>query len=144
MKIDRKMRVVLDKNIILSSISGKSPYHAIIKFLFDGFYELYVTTDILLEYVEKISQNFDNETAQTFISALLIRENVKRIEVYFYLNLIDNDKDDNKFVDCAFASNAHLLVTNDKHFNVLKTIDFPEIFVVNIDKFYLHFVGQSL
>ncbi len=53
------MRVVIDTNIILSSISRKSPYHNILKSLFNGSYELYVTTEILLEYEEKITANFD-------------------------------------------------------------------------------------
>ena len=43
--------------------------------------------------------------------------------------------DDNKFADCAFASNAHLLVTNDRDFNVLKKIDFPQLTVVKMDEF---------
>lgn len=130
-----KMRIVLDTNIILSSISRKSPYHNILKKLFDGFYDLYVTTEILLEYEEKITSNFDAELAQTFISALLIKSNVKKIEIYFDLKLIEADKDDNKFVNCAFASNAHFIVTNDKHFNILRKIEFPRIGIMNIDEF---------
>ena len=45
------------------------------------------------------------------------------------------DEDDNKFVDCAFAANADFIVTNDAHFNVLNTIDFPSIPILSIDKF---------
>ncbi len=60
---------------------------------------------------------------------------MKKIETYFTLNLIDVDKDDNKFIDCAFASNAHFIVTNDKHFNILKQIDFPRIGIININYF---------
>lgn len=127
--------VVLDTNIVLSSISSKSPFHNILKFLFNGYYELFVTTEILLEYEEKITANFDAALANTFLSALLIRSNVKKIEVYFDLNLIDADKEDNKFVNCAFASNAHFIVTNDKHFNILRKIEFPVIGVMNIEEF---------
>ena len=43
--------------------------------------------------------------------------------------------DDNKFVDCAFASNSDFIVSNDKDFNVLKTMDFPTINVINIMEF---------
>ena len=45
------------------------------------------------------------------------------------------DKDDNKFADCAIAGNADYLVTNDSHFNVLKTIGFPKITIITIDEF---------
>ena len=70
-----------------------------------------VTTEILLEYEEKIKDNFDKETAEIFISALLMKKNVTKIETYFDLDLIKNDTDDNKFVNCAFAGNVHYLVS---------------------------------
>ena len=34
--------------------------------------------------------------------------------------------DDNKFVDCAFAANATYIVSDDKHYDVLKEVDFPQ------------------
>ena len=43
--------------------------------------------------------------------------------------------DRNKFVDCAIASNADFIVTNDGHFNVLKNIPFPKVKVISIDDF---------
>jgi len=46
-----------------------------------------------------------------------------------------SDKDDNKFVDCAVAGNADYLVSNDKHFNCLKEVEFPKLNVVTIDAF---------
>jgi predicted nucleic acid-binding protein len=75
------MKIVLDTNIVLSSISRKSPYHDILKTLFYGFYDLYLTTEILLEYEEKITSNFDADLAQTFISALLIKSNIKKNDI---------------------------------------------------------------
>ena len=40
-----------------------------------------------------------------------------------------------KFVDCAFNAGADYIVTNDRHFNVLKNIDFPKINVIDIVTF---------
>jgi uncharacterized protein len=40
-----------------------------------------------------------------------------------------------KFVDCAIASNVDYIVTNDKHLQILKTVEFPEIRTLNIDEF---------
>ena len=62
--------------------------------------------------------------------------NVEKVEPFFQLRLIESDIDDNKFVDCAFASNAHYVVTDDKHFNILKTIDFPKIPVISAEEFH--------
>ena len=49
--------------------------------------------------------------------------------------MIRLDPDDDKFVDCAIASNADFIVTHDKHFNVLKDIDFPKVQTVNLTQF---------
>ena len=130
------LKVVLDTNILLSSISRKSPYGYILTALFENKYELYVSTEILLEYEEKINTIFDAQVAETLISALLMRSNVKKIEPYFDLFLIRNDIDDNKFVNCAFAGNVHFLVSNDKHFNILKTTPFPKIPLLSITEFF--------
>ena len=62
-------------------------------------------------------------------------DNVFNVETYFNLQVINADQDDNKFVDCAFASNAHYLVTNDKDYNVLKSLEFPKINVLKADEF---------
>jgi putative PIN family toxin of toxin-antitoxin system len=129
------LRIVLDTNIVLSAVSRRSPYRKILDALFAGIYEIYVTTDILLEYEEKIADNFDAETAQLIIDALSLLDNVHKIDIHFQFQIIEPDPDDNKFVDCAVAANAHYLVTNDKHFNVLKNLDFPKINIIKIEEF---------
>ena len=129
------LRVVLDTNVILSSVSSKSPYKIILDKLFENKYQVYLTTDILLEYEEKISSIFDIEVAELVIGAILLLPNVHKIETYFHFHLISQDKDDNKFSDCVIASNAHYLVTNDKHFNELKDIPFPKINILKIEEF---------
>jgi len=63
---------------------------------------------------------------------------------YFNLRLITNDEDDDKFVDCAFAANAACLVTNDRDFDVLKSVDFPSIKVVNIDEFKAILIKEGI
>ena len=55
-----------------------------------------------------------------------------------YINLITVDPDDNKFVDCAISANAHYIVTNDHHYDVLKDIDFPKVNIVNIQQFCIY------
>jgi len=49
--------------------------------------------------------------------------------------LIEQDADDNKFVDCALAGQADYIVTEDRHFNVLKSLDFPYVEVVSLAAF---------
>lgn len=103
--------------------------------LVDDEYDLFITNEILMEYEEVISLKYNSSVARDVIKSLLILPNVYKTSIYYNWNLITDDTDDNKFVDCAINSNSHLLVTNDKHFQVLKNIDFPKIVVINIDDF---------
>jgi len=130
------LKVVLDTNAILRTISRKSEFSNIWNQLYQGSIEVWVTNDILLEYEEKISTIFSPETAELILSAFTLLPNVKKTDIHYNLELIETDIDDNKFVDCAFAGNVHYLVTNDKHFNKLKTIDFPSINVITLEEFW--------
>ncbi len=94
-----------------------------------------MTNEIILEYEEILKRKYDLFTANNFLFSLKEATNVHLFEVYFNFNLIQNDPDDNKFVDCAVASNADWLITNDKHFNLLKTIDFPTVNIIRIEEF---------
>ena len=131
------MKVVLDTNIILSSVSRHSPYRIIFDHLEKGNYDLCVSNEILFEYEEKLASVFSKTLASLIMGAMLLKSNVIKTEVYFRWNLVANDPDDNKFVDCALAANADYLVTNDKDYRILKKIDFPSVRVINIDEFAL-------
>ena len=61
------LKVVLDTNALLRSISHRSPFSIILDKLYEGAYELWVTNDILLEYEEKISDIFSKETAELIL-----------------------------------------------------------------------------
>jgi uncharacterized protein len=126
-------KVVLDTNALLRCVSRRSKFANVLSRLYAGEYELYVFTEILLEYEEKITELFDVETARSIIGNFPLLENIVAINVHFHLGLIAADEEDNKFVDCAFAANAHYLVTNDKHFNVLKSVSFPLINVITLE-----------
>lgn len=46
------------------------------------------------------------------------------------------------YIDCAIAGSANFIVTEDKHFGILKDIDFPKITVLSIDDF-IHFLTEE-
>jgi putative PIN family toxin of toxin-antitoxin system len=129
------MKIVLDTNILLVSIAKKSPYRVIFDALLDGKFELIISNEILSEYAEIITQKTNTIVATNICEMLVSLPNVKKQDVFYKWNLIEIDKDDNKFVDCAVAVNADYLVSNDKHFNCLKEIEFPKLNLLTIDKF---------
>ncbi|MBK6976809.1 MAG: putative toxin-antitoxin system toxin component, PIN family [Cytophagaceae bacterium] len=129
------MKIVIDTNILLVSISDRSPYHIIFKNFIDGKFQLCVTTDILSEYEEIIGRLINQITADAVLKAIENSPNTILIEKFFRFDLIKADADDNKFVDCAIASNADFIVTNDRHFQALTSIPFPRVNILKIDDF---------
>ena len=128
--------VVLDTNCLIPSLKRDSIYYPIWRDFMAGKYCLCFTDDILNEYEEIITQlTGSSQVAQNVIRAILNRSNTKHINVYFRFGLIKADPDDNKFVDCAIKANAKYIVSEDHHFDILKTITFPRVNVIGIDEF---------
>ena len=128
-------RVVIDTNIIVRAVSGGSLSSSIFDALLNQHYILCVSTEILLEYEEKLTQIYNAEIAELVIGTLMVLPNVIRTEIFYDMRLIINDVDDDKFVNCAFASNAHFIVTEDRHFKILSIVDFPKINVLKFQEF---------
>ena len=129
------MKVVLDTNVLLVSIATKSRYRLIFDRLINNDLSLIISNEILSEYTEIIGRKTNMMVANNISEMLLSLQNVHKQEVYYRWRLIEEDKDDNKFVDCAIAGDVDYLVSNDKHFNCLKKIDFPKLNLLSIDEF---------
>lgn len=129
------MKVVLDTNVLLIAVSRKSRFHKIFSSLVDGEYTICITDDILFEYEEILKKYLDGVVAESIMEIFENAQNVIWINKYFKWNLITEDPDANKFVDCAIACGAQFLVSNDKHFNILKKIKFPKVDVVKAEDF---------
>jgi putative PIN family toxin of toxin-antitoxin system len=129
------MRVVIDTNVLLVTISDRSPFHLIYNKFIEGLYEIAVTTEILNEYAEIFQQKSSKYLAYTTLETIENATNTIFINRYFAFDLIKADPDDNKFVDCAIAGNADYIITNDAHFNVLNAIPFPKVKVLSIFDF---------
>ena len=129
------MKIVLDTNCLLVVLPQNSQYRC----LWDAFRRRKITlcysTEILHEYEELLLRYYSSNFTNLTIEMLLKSPNIIQTIPYYKWNLISTDPDDNKFVDCALNAGANYIVTNDKHFNILKDIDFPRMNVVDIDTF---------
>ena len=129
------MRVVIDTNCLIASISPEGGYY----WLYDAFeseqFEWLISNEILTEYIEKLMERYSEQTALLIYSIISAAPNVTFTEPFFKWQLVEADADDDKFADLAIAGNVDYLVTNDKHFNPLKTLDFPKLTIVSLDKF---------
>ena len=128
-------RIVLDTNSLIQSIPPRSKYHHIWKSFLDGTNVLCISTEILEEYEEILQRLTDIDTAQLVIELIINNPYTLFLTPYYKFNLIAEDPDDNKFVDCAIAANAKYIVSEDRHFDVLKSCDFPKVDVIGINLF---------
>lgn len=103
--------------------------------LIAGKYDLFLSNEIISEYEEMIAKKFSLDLADAKLDFLQLLPNVQYVTTYFNWNLIEADPDDNKFVDAAVAGNADFLVSNDRHFRVLKQVDFPVVPVLRLEEF---------
>ena len=129
------LKVVSDTNVLLVSISSRSRYYPIYRSFIDELYTLCVTTDVLDEYEEILNQHLGTEKTHYVLETIDNAPNILPVTRYYRWELIQADPDDNKFVDCAIACNADYIVTHDGHFDVLKTISFPQVNILTADQF---------
>ncbi|MBR5595998.1 MAG: PIN domain-containing protein [Paludibacteraceae bacterium] len=73
--------------------------------------------------------------ASNVVSIMLNAPNIRLVTPYYRFALITTDPDDNKFVDCAIASGADCLVTNDTHFKILTQTPFPKVSTLSLQEF---------
>jgi len=122
-----KLNLVIDTNVLLVSIPSSSAHHWFYLALINKQFNAFITTEILSEYEEVIGKRLSSPVASSVIRTLIELDNVVPITAYFKYQLIQSDPDDDKFVNCAISANAHYIVTHDRHFDILRTIDFPKI-----------------
>lgn len=130
-----KRYVVLDANCVVQSISHRSRYRAVWDNFMRGSYLLCVSNEILNEYQEILERVANANVARNIVEAIVNSPFARFYSPHFKFNLIENDYDDNKFVDCAIIANADYIVSEDAHFDILKTIPFPKVKVVGLDEF---------
>jgi uncharacterized protein len=132
-------KVVIDTNIFITIFKKDGKNRWMLEKILKGEWILCLTNDIFMEYWEVLERKTNTSVASNIIKFLLSHPYIEFVENYIRLNLIAADPDDNKFCDCCFSASAKYLITIDRHFNVLKNIEFPSLPVIstaNIKKVY--------
>lgn len=127
--------IVLDTNCLLAVLPSISPYHQVWCDILSGKVCLCVSNEVLEEYEEILGNRTNHQVAMSVVHAILEAPKLKKVKPSFFYHIITADPDDNKFVDCAICGNAELLVTNDTHFEILKTIEFPKVEVIRLQEY---------
>jgi len=114
------MRVVIDTNIFVSSFFGGNP-RKIVDLWREGKITLCISKDILDEYIEVLQRIGlkDEIEIQDLLSLFAKGFNILFTTKTPKIKAVKDDPDDDKFIECAVALKAEIIVTGDK---VLKAV----------------------
>ncbi|HEY8780533.1 MAG TPA: putative toxin-antitoxin system toxin component, PIN family [Mucilaginibacter sp.] len=129
------MKVVIDTNVLVSIISKRSSSRWVFDSIISGKIQICVSTEIILEYKEILQRKTNFAVSENISEFMSVSPYVEKTDIFFRFNLIEKDSTDNKFVDCAISADADCIISNDKHFQILKTITFPKVNVLTLNEF---------
>ena len=115
------MNIVVDTNIFVSSFFGGNP-KKVIDLWKNGEVRICVSNEIIDEYLEVLEKMGlrDSEKKKQLLSLF------RRSHFLIYcsktekISVVENDPDDNKFIECAVALNAGIIVSGDSDLLDLK------------------------
>ena len=135
MKEDEKIvNVVLDTNILISSLFWKGNPHKIVELAVNKKIQVYISPKILTELEKVLKRDF--KAQQEFIEqqTALILEYAKIVRPINKITIIKTDPDDNKILECALTAQANYILTYDKkHLLILK--NFQGILIITPEQF---------
>jgi putative PIN family toxin of toxin-antitoxin system len=110
------MRIVLDTNVLMSGIFFAGPPCEILQSWRQSKIKIVLSAPILSEYqrvAERLSARYPSVDIDPIIRLLAIFGEL--VDASGISETICNDRDDNKFIECAIAGQCKLIVSGDKH-----------------------------
>ena len=132
------IRVVIDTNVFISSFFGGNP-KKIIDLWKKGRIKLCLSGEIVDEYVEVLKRlGLQNESElQELLGIFSKGHNIIFSASTPSLKIIDQDSDNNRFIECAVALECSHIISGDKH---LKSVEnYMGIKIVNPREFLIQF-----
>jgi hypothetical protein len=125
------VNVVVDTNVFISSLINPAGTPGKIVDLWKvGRISLCLSQEILHEYLEVIARLgiSDDPAVATLLKIFESRGNQVYVSETSALTVIENDPEDNKFLECAIAARAQYVISGDRH--LLKLREFQGIRVL--------------
>lgn len=115
------MKVVIDTNIFVSSFFGGNP-RKIVDLWRKEKLTLCLSKDILDEYIEVLRRIGleDEDELEELLSLFSKGFNIVFTTKTPKITLVDEDPDDDKFIECAVALKADVIITGDKALEAIK------------------------
>jgi len=124
------IRLVLDTNTLISAVGWRhSKQRRILEACLLKKYLLIESADLLKEFVEVISRPKFSFVSQEQRSELVTRliSHCEMVEPKKKLNIVKQDPEDNKVLECSLEGKADYIITGDRHLLNLKQFGKTEI-----------------
>lgn len=131
-------KIVIDTNIYISAIFWGGKPRSVVDLGRNGQVSIFTSSQIEKEINKKLKIKFglsDEEVAQILFDFSTFTLPIKASRK---ITVIDDDPDDDKFIECAVASRAGFIVSGDKHLlnlkeykgiKIMKAADFLSLFL---------------
>lgn len=126
--------VVFDTNILLSGIGWRGKPYECIKLARSGLIEGLTCKEILQELSEKLEFRLKFPPEQVTETIIDLLTCLRLVTITNTLNVINNDPDDNKILECALVGKATHIVTGDRR-HLLPLDKYENISIVSADNF---------
>lgn len=133
-----KNELVLDTNVLISAtLWDNSVSHKLLIKLIEKDIELFTTLEIIKEYKNAVIRDFQysEEKVDEIIEKLL--SFMKLIKTSSNIEIIKDDPDDNKILECAKDSGSEYILIYDNH--LLKINEFENIKILRPDEFVINY-----
>lgn len=121
------MRVVYDTNILISGILWKGLPYKCLLLAKAKVVDLFVCEEIISELSSKLKDKFNFTDLEVKKAIKEIKSFSKNQKIACDLKVVKKDRDDDKFIECAYNSNAICIVSGDGHLLDLKSYKGIEI-----------------
>jgi putative PIN family toxin of toxin-antitoxin system len=115
------MKIVLDTNVFISGIFFSGPPSQILRAWKNKRLQIILSQDILIEYQrvdESLTLQYPSIDILPIIELVTVHGqfvDTKNVDI-----TVCEDPDDNKFIECAIASDTKIIVSGDKHLLKIK------------------------
>jgi len=115
-KQPRKLKVVLDTNILVSAWLWEGNESKIVELIENGLVIGYTSPLLIREFEKVMNYPKFRLSEEEIASAVGYYQIILRtIEPKTMVNIIRNDPADNRILDCAFSAKANAIITGNKH-----------------------------
>lgn len=131
------MRAVLDTNVLISGVISTGVPHDVVVAGLEGRYDIVVSVETLTEFREtlhKYPERFHMNDTEIQQEVETIRYFAEFVDPGEDIYAVDDDPDDDKFLEAAVAGDVDYLVSGDKH--LLRLDSFRGFDIVDPRTFY--------